>query len=350
VDDELRHRLEAQVTLGGTASVRNLAAAEAAVIRGQFNLAKVLRALAHSQRAQAMGAARLLAVEDDPATVLGIILNELEDPPSVAASNAAPPVLLEDPVSRTVRARAQAIVQRSIASLQGHGDVAERDVAQFLCGCYSCGNLVEVADVAEAAPEACDICGALSPELAWFEPFYSITPEHLGQRRPAEILAILSAGPNDVAAAVEGLDDATLRHKPSPNEWCVKEIVAHLLETELLFTRRVSAILTHDGPGLPTISTPVPPWKLHEGKGYVDLPIEDIVARLRATRTATLELVGTLSPAEWARRGSNVEGTATVLDLGTWLANHDLGHLVQVRQLCGRPDAARQSSDEGRLH
>jgi hypothetical protein len=182
--------------------------------------------------------------------------------------------------------------------------------------------------------------------LAWFEPFYSITPEHLGQRRPEEIVAILAVGPDEVAAAVAGLDDAALRRKPSPDEWCVKEVVAHLLETELLFARRVHAILAHEGPGLPTISTPVPPWKLHEGKGYIEMEIAEIVARLRSTRAASLALVGALTPAEWARRGSNVEGSATVLDLGTWLANHDVGHLVHVRQLCGRPEPQRQAGDD----
>lgn len=344
METELRHRLEALVALGGAAYVRNLAMAETAIMRGQFNLAKVLRALAHSQRVQAMDAARILASQDDPVTVLGTVLTELEVPPATATAP-PPAALLDSPAARTVRERAQAIAQRSIASLRRHRDVAEGDVAQDLVGCYSCGNLIEVADADRAAPEVCDVCGALAPELAWFEPFYSVTPEHLGQHRPAEILAILTAGPDDVAAAVAGLDDAALRRKPSPDEWCVKEIVAHLLETELLFTRRVSAILAHDGPGLPTITSPVPPWKLHEGKGYVELPIEDIVARLRATRTATLALVGGLSPAQWARRGSSLGGAATVLDLGTWLANHDLGHLVQVRQLCGRPDLLVRSED-----
>lgn len=344
MDNELRHRLVGQVMLGGQAYVRNLAAAEGAVMRGQFNLAKVLRALAHSQRVQAIGAARLLAAADDPATVLGTILTELEGQPaagnSTATASAAPPGPLDG--SATVRERARDLVRRSIQSLQSHSDVMETDVAQILCGCYGCGNLVAVEG---AAPETCDVCGALSPELAWFEPFYSITPEHLGQRSPAEILAILAAVPDDVAAAVAGLDDATLRRKPSADEWCAKEIVAHLLETELLFTRRVSAILAHDGPGLPAINTAVPPWRLHEGKGYVDMPMEAIVAHLRATRMATRSLVGDLTPAQWARRGTNVEGTATVLDLGTWLANHDLGHLVQLRRLCGRPEAPRQSYD-----
>jgi hypothetical protein len=118
--------------------------------------------------------------------------------------------------------------------------------------------------------------------------------------------------------------------------------VAHLLDTELLFTQQVRAIVAHEGPGLPSITTAVPPWKLLEGKGYVDLPVEAIVARLRETRAATLSLVGGLSPEQWARRGSNVEGTATVLNLGTWLANHDLGHLVQLRGICGRPETPRQ--------
>jgi hypothetical protein len=90
------------------------------------------------------------------------------------------------------------VVRRAAESLQRHGDVMESDVAQFVCGCYGCGNLIEVAG---AAPEACEVCGALSPEFAWFEPFYSITPEQLGQRSPAEILAILAVVPEEAAAA-----------------------------------------------------------------------------------------------------------------------------------------------------
>ena len=144
-----------------------------------------------------------------------------------------------------------------------------------------------------------------------------------------------------MAAAVAGCDDTTLRRKPSPDEWCAKEIIAHMLETELLFTRRVRAILEHTGPGLAAIGTPAPPWKLHEGKGYVDMPMHTILERLRATRAATVALVRGLTPEQWAGRGVNVEGTATVLDLGTWLANHDLGHLAQVRQLCASPEAGR---------
>jgi hypothetical protein len=333
VDTEQCQRLEEQVSMGGRAYIRNLAAAEAAVLRGQFNLAKVLRALAHSQRAQAMTAARFLTAEESPTTILSAVVSELAGDGAaghVARTNAA-----EVASAANVRERGRDLALRSMTSLQQHSDVPETAVAQFICGCYSCGNLIEVTG---SAPDTCDVCGALSPELARFEPFYSTSPEHLGQHTPQEIITIVAAGPDDVAAAVAGLDDATLRLKSSAHEWCAKEIVAHILETELLFNRRVNAILTHDGPGLPSIVTPVAPWKLHEGKGYVEHPVDGILARLHETRATTLSLLRPLTSAQWARRGSNVEGTASVLDLGTWLANHDLGHLVQLRRLCGRTE------------
>jgi hypothetical protein len=342
VDSAEQRRLEAEVTLAGRASLRDLAAAEAAVLRGQFNLAKILRALAHTQRVQGMNAARLLAAEEEPALVLGAILSEFQDLPSTASNPGTSPTVpapsVDERAARTVQKRAQAIAARSVASLCNHSDVAESDVAQFVCGCFACGNLMEVTKP-DVAPESCDVCGALSPEFAWFEPFYSITPEHLGERRPEEIATILTAIPDEVAQSISGVDEAALRRKPSPGEWGVNEIMAHILEVELLFNRRVSAILAHTGPGLPSISSPIPPWKLHEGKGYEDASSEDILAHLRATRAATLARISSLTPAQWAQRGSNVEGTATVLDLGTWLANHDLGHLAQIQRLCERLDA-----------
>jgi len=182
--------------------------------------------------------------------------------------------------------------------------------------------------------EACDVCGALAPEFEWFEPFYSRTPEHLGQRSPTEIVTILAGTPDAVAAAVADRDDATLRRTPAEGGWCAKEIIAYMLETEMLFARRVRAILAHTGSGLAAIGTAAPPWKLHEGKGYADMPVDTILGTLRETRAETVALVRGLTSEQWAGRGLNTEGTASVLDLGTWLANHDLGHLAQVRRLC----------------
>ncbi len=104
MNDNTRRDLDAQVGIGGHAYVRNLAAAEAAVLRGQFNLARVLRALAHSQRAQALAAARLLAADHDPAAVLEPILTELADGPGPSGPGPSGPRIDPDSAAATVRA------------------------------------------------------------------------------------------------------------------------------------------------------------------------------------------------------------------------------------------------------
>jgi len=327
-----RDPLMAEVDRGGRAYIRNLALAEVAVLRGQFNVAKVLRALAHAQRVQATAAARLLVHDLNPAEAFRTILAELENP---SISGSAAMTISSDPLLRSwveesivVRARAQDLARRALARLKGHSDVTETDVAQTLWGCYGCGYVAE-----DTLPDACPVCSAPATEFAWFGPFYSSTPEHLGQLRPAEILAILVAVPDEVEAVIAGRDEAWLAHTTSREEWSIKEIVGHMLETDLLFARRMRTVL--EDPGVPSIDTPVPPWKLHEGHGYEELPVPDLLGRLRQARAGSVNLVRGLRPEDWTRRATIGGSTTTVLDLGTWLANHDRGHLAQIRQLVG---------------
>lgn len=323
---QIRNRLEQEVKTGAYAYIQNLAAAEVAVQRGQFSIAKILRAMGFAERVQATEAARVLAADQDPSQRFESILSETvnEDLGSTERRTAE-----LDQRRRRVMAGVANLAQRARASLTAHSDVMESDVGQFLWGCYGCGNLVE-----NDCPEACSVCGTRKPEFEVFEPFYSITAEHLGQLAPLQIIAILEAGPDEVAAAIANANDATLSQKPSPRQWNVKEIMAHIMETELLFNRRVDAILSRHGHGIATIETPVPPWKLHEGKGYEKMPAETILDRLRKVRATTLALVQGLTMEQWAWWGTNGGARTTILDLGTWLANHDKGHIEQVRKLC----------------
>ena len=41
--------------------------------------------------------------------------------------------------------------------------------------------------------------------------------------------------PKQIAAAVSGLPDKTLRYKPAPDKWCILEILAHLADIEILY-------------------------------------------------------------------------------------------------------------------
>ncbi len=313
--DTTQQQLLDEVQRGGNAYVRNLAAAEAAILRGQFNLAKVLRASAHAQRTLALNAARLVASEWEPSLLLQMIATELEQTTDKAET------------SSTVRAGLIELVRRSLASLNTNPDVLESDVAQSLWGCYSCGHISE-----GERPEFCSVCGALGVEFEWFGPFYSATPEHLGQLSPTDIVSVLAATPHELARALADTSDDELARKPSSDEWSAKEIVGHLIELDVLFIQRVKVVLESEG--LPVIPRALPPWKLHEGKGYESRTIAELVERFRQGRERTLEMVGALKSQQWMRQGT-VQGKATsLLDMGTWVGNHDRGHLAQIRRLC----------------
>ena len=329
---ELRQNLMAEVRHGGYAYVRNLAMAESAVLEGQFNVAKVLRAAAHTQRILAMEAARLLTGGQLPAELFHTILLDLKHETGsdlFEAADLPAQSIVEAKLERfaVIKEQLEDIVQRAMASVAANNDVLESDVAQFQWGCYGCGYLIE-----GERPDSCPICGALSIEFVWFGPFYAAPPEHIGQLTPAEIRAILANIPDQVADIISNIEDDLLARKPSPDEWSVKEIVGHIIETDLLFSRRLNFIL--EGQGIPAIPRSTPPWKLHEDKGYQALSAAQLVERLRQARSESLGLIETLEPDQWVRQGTLLGTATSVLDLGSWLTNHDRGHLAQIRRMC----------------
>lgn len=161
-----------------------------------------------------------------------------------------------------------------------------------------------------------------------------MTPEHIGQLSPAEIVSTLEAIPGQLAEIVAGVDNDALSRKPSAEEWSAKEIIAHMFETDALFVRRVRRIL--EDPANPDIRMSIPPWKLHEGHGDESMSIDELLRLFGQYRNVSLELGRSLGPEQWTRLGNNAGSPTSVLDLGTWLAHHDEGHSAQIRRLCGK--------------
>ena len=84
---------------------------------------------------------------------------------------------------------------------------------------------------------------------------------------------------------------------------------------------------------MPEIPRTTPPWKLHEGKGYETLSASELVSRLKETRSNSLKLIKSLKNEDWVRQGTLMGTTNSILDLGSWLTNHDKGHLAQIKTL-----------------
>lgn len=321
------------VSDSATAAMHCLAAAERAVLDGRFNLAKVLRACAHSTRLAALSAARLLAQEARPSEVLASTfaivegqsldretLRKLFDEPQVTG------VMRASLDTRPTWAALEGVLRRALKSLQSNRDVLESDVAQSLWGCQVCGALLE-----GLPPDGCSHCGALRFEFEWFGPFYSGTFERLGRRSPAEIVGILQDSPLRLANLLDGVDQERLVWRPSAAEWCMKEIAGHLLDVTELFSWRLRTI--HDSVTPPSLDGPLPPWRLLEEKGYPDVASTLIVEGFRRETQAAIELIAKVSATDWGRFGLTRGRVTTLLDLGTWLANHNIAHLAQIDAL-----------------
>jgi hypothetical protein len=316
-------RLAEVVSTSAATAMRCLAAAEHAVLTGRFNLAKVLRACAHAARLTSLTAARTLSARTPPAAVLaeaGEVLMRAWGPPP-----ATPP----GPAVRGV-------VDRALRSLEGNRDVLESDVAQSLWGCQVCGAIFE-----DRVPDRCGSCGALRFEFEWFGPFYSGTFERLGRQSPDAIQRIVHDSPARLAALVAGVEEENLARRPSPDEWGIKEIAGHLIDVTELFSWRVLRILVAASP--PSLDGPVPPWRLLEGKGYAQGSTAAIVEGFRGATRDALEMVAGLDGDGWGRFGLIGRRVTTILDLGTWLANHNIAHLAQIEAL--RPTRARAAAE-----
>jgi rubrerythrin/uncharacterized damage-inducible protein DinB len=329
LDSDVFQIMSSKLQVYSRAYIRNLVAAEKAVLAGQFNAAKVLRAAAHTQRVLAMNMARLSA-KSDTGELFETIIQEVEIGKAALHPSPVPPDSVGEMRNRfeqfkVVEDRLKDILSRSLASLKVNSDVLESDVKQFIWGCYSCGYLVE-GDLTDVCP----VCGALDIEFELFGPFYSSTPEHLGQRTPKEIVSILEKIPAEVEELIGGRDDLLLSKRPTQEEWCVKEIVGHIIEVDRLFLKRVQTIM--ETQGLPNLPSTAPPWKLHEGKGYENWKTSELISQLKENRDTTLAFLSNLKDEDWTRLGSNQGSPVSLLDLGTWLTNHDVGHVAQIKR------------------
>src|SRR6476660_4229899 len=54
--------------------------------------------------------------------------------------------------------------------------------------------------------------------------------------------------PKQIAAAVSGLPDKTLRYKPAPDKWCILEVLGHLADIEIVYAYRLRQMLADKKP------------------------------------------------------------------------------------------------------
>jgi hypothetical protein len=154
---------------------------------------------------------------------------------------------------------------------------------------------------------------------------------------------VLQAKPPDVLAAlVEGLSAEHLGQRPAPGKWCIREIVAHLADDELVGAYRIRLILSAPGTAIQAFDQDV--WA-RTGR-YSTREIIDSLALYRTLRFANLKLLQSLTAQEWDMFGVHAErGIESLRDIAMYFAGHDINHFRQVELIRRQLGKATLESD-----
>ena len=142
----------------------------------------------------------------------------------------------------------------------------------------------------------------------------------------AELLAQYRSGYDAVEASLDGITAAELDRRPAPDSWTAREVVHHLADSETQSYTRLRKVLAEDDTLVQAYDEPVWAVRLHYGR-----PINASLAVLKAVRESTLELLESLSEAEWQREGRHSTLGRYTLDI--WLvdyAEHPYVHAAQI--------------------
>jgi len=145
---------------------------------------------------------------------------------------------------------------------------------------------------------------------------------------PGQAAALLGTMSMVLRAEFDAAPEALLRWRPAPEEWCLLEVVGHLIETEQRgFAGRIRTILAQERP---RFSTWDPSAVARERQDEQRDPAE-LLAEFIMRRTSSVALVESLSASDLGRGGDHPEvGFLTVNDLLHEWIHHDANHLRQM--------------------
>ncbi len=128
---------------------------------------------------------------------------------------------------------------------------------------------------------------------------------------------------------LDGTQPGGLDRKPIPGKWSGRENLAHLARYQDMFLGRIERILTEDRPTLPRYKAEDDPdWPT-----WVEMPIADVLASMRALRRELIERIEKLSDKDLLRTAVHPRfGEMNLIQWLEFFLLHEAHHLYIVMQ------------------
>jgi len=172
-----------------------------------------------------------------------------------------------------------------------------------------------------------DTLEALRYPRGRFAPLNAVSLEERGA-----FIDTLAALPEQMRAAVDGLDDAQLDTQYRPEGWTLRQVVHHVPDSHLNSYIRFKWTLTEERPTI----------KTYDEQAWAELPeartgpIGPSLGLLDALHGRWVPFLRTMSDADWARTLHHPEMDRSLsldfmLQLYAWHSSHHLAHITDTR-------------------
>jgi hypothetical protein len=152
----------------------------------------------------------------------------------------------------------------------------------------------------------------------------------LDQLAGRDPLKVQAGTPAKIARLIQGVPASKLRKRLAPGKWSVREILAHLADSEIVIGWRMRQILGAPG-------TSIQPFDQDSWAAAGHYAKRDPLKSLEhfaAARAANLALLKCLSPEQWKQYGMHAErGMETIDHIVRLQAGHDINHVKQIERI-----------------
>ena len=136
--------------------------------------------------------------------------------------------------------------------------------------------------------------------------------------------------PSHIAAAIEGLSEAAMHHKPQEEDWSIHEVIIHLADSEAIGFWRLRQTLAEEGSTLAVYDEAA--WASNLAYHTQDRTLA--LALFTALRTSTAALLRLLPTEAWEHTSLHPEhGKMNVYDIFNLYAEHGDIHFQQIQRL-----------------
>jgi DinB superfamily len=154
-----------------------------------------------------------------------------------------------------------------------------------------------------------------------------------GSLTTEQVLTLLAATPQHLAALTADLSPAQLHTPPSHAEWSANDVLAHLRACADVWGNCIQVIIAEDRPTLRAIN----PRTWIKQTDYLELDFRPSLRSFAEQRAELLAVLEVLPPAGWSL-AATVTGAGNVLErtvlfYAQWLARHERPHIKQIERI-----------------